>query len=146
MFLKFLIIFSFSTYVFSASELSSEQLAFSDRIASVLQLGNQNEYKKLIHSKCPIDEAKLLDVTKNLWTKRYLVRLKKVTESFDLSRIKFKVLPEYVLEFQVWTKITDPMRIKMMNGATEIELTKVFPVGKEESSLKIIEWPCFDSI
>jgi hypothetical protein len=146
MFLKFLIIFSFSTYVFSASELTPEQFAFSEKIAGIFQLGNVSEYKNLIHSKCPIDEAKLSDVTKNLWTKRYQVRLKKVTESFDLSRIKFKVIPEYDLEFQVWTKITDPMQLKMLKGVTEIELTKVFPVAKEESLLKIIEWPCFDSI
>ena len=71
MFLKFLIIFSFSTYVFSAPELTPEQFAFSEKISGVFQLGNVSGYKNLIHSKCPIDEAKLSNVTKNLWTKRY---------------------------------------------------------------------------
>lgn len=120
MFLNFLIYFSLSSYAFAASELTSEQLAFSEKIAGVLQLGDVSEYKKLIHSNCPVNEAKVIDVTKSLWTKRYQVRVKTVNESFNLSKIKFKVPPEYVLEFQVWTKITDPKRIKMMKGATEI--------------------------
>lgn len=146
MFLNFLIYFSLSSYVHATTELTSEQSAFSEKIAGVLQSGDASEYKKLIHSNCPIDESKVFDVTKSLWTKRYQVRVKTVNESFDLSKIKFKVAPEYVLDFQFWTKVTDPKLIKMLKGSTEIESTKAIPVAKEKTVLKILEWPCFDSV
>ncbi len=70
----------------------------------------------------------------NAWTDRYEVRIKKVNETFDPAAIKFIVSPDYVMEFQVWTKRKD---------ATEIELVKALPVAKDGPELKIMEWPCY---
>ena len=142
MLLKLLLFVSLSSVV-AANSLSTEQLALSKQIAGVLQSGDVSAYKKLIHSKCTLDEARIQSTTMNLWTSRYQVRFKSVKESFDLDKMKFEVVPDYVLEFQVWTKVSDPKQIKLMNGATEIELIKAFPVAKDGTSLKILEWPCF---
>ncbi len=129
----FWIVALLSAQVLAAPELTSEQQAFSKKIVDVLKLQNAETYKKLIHSKCPIDEGRIKASVNNAWTDRYQVRIKKVDESFDPAAIKFIVQPEYVMEFQVWTK----------KGVTEVELVKALPVAKDGADLKIMEWPCF---
>lgn len=124
---------SLFTPVLAAAELTIEQQAFSKKLVEVLKLQNAEAYKKLIHSKCPVDEGRIKASLSSAWTDRYQVRIKKVDETFDPAAIKFIVSPEYVMEFQVWTK----------KGATEVELVKAFPVAKDGPDLKIMEWPCF---
>ncbi len=141
---KTLLLFTIITHSAFAAELSPEQRAFSDKIVQVLQSGNAGDYKNLIHSQCPVDEAKVTDVVKDVWTQRYIVRLKEVKESYD-PKFKFKVTPEFVLEIQGWRKVTDPKLLKMLKNVTEIEIVKNFPVAKDKTTLKILEWPCFDS-
>lgn len=128
------IVLSFATQLLAAPELTSQQLAFSKKIVEVLKLQNEEAYKKLIHSKCPLDEGRIKASLTNAWTDRYQVRIKKVNESFDQDKIKFVVTPVYVMEFQVWTK---------KNDGTEIELVKALPVAQDGPELKILEWPCF---
>ncbi len=55
MIIYFLIVGSLSTQLQAAPELTSEQLAFSKKIVEVLKLQNIEAYKKLIHSKCPLE-------------------------------------------------------------------------------------------
>ena len=143
MFKIILSVFVIITHTTFASELSPEQRAFSDKIIKVLQSGKAVDYKNLIHPQCVVNEAKIADVVKDVWTQKYEVRLKEVKEAFD-QKIKFKVKPEFVLEIQGWRKVTDPNLLKMLKGASEIEIVKSFPVAKDKTELKILEWPCFE--
>ena len=124
--------------------MTAEQTDFAKRIVAVLSNQDLVGFKKLIHPACPIDEAKIKNFLSTPWTNRYQVRLKKVNESFDTTKIKFVVEPDSVLEFQVWTKLSNPAIIKMMKGATEVESIKIFPLARHNKELKVLEWPCFN--
>jgi hypothetical protein len=141
---KFLIFF-LPTIGFAAPVMTPEYNELVAKITSALIRQDVVAYKLLIHPDCPIDEAKIKNVVSEAWTDRYQVRLKNVNESYDKSQIKFLVTPEMVLEFQVKIKITNPIRIKAMGGATETELIKLFPISRYKGAFKILDWPCFTS-
>jgi hypothetical protein len=127
----------------NSTAMTHEQTELAKQIVTALSHQDGEAFKKLIHPGCPIDEAKIKNVLSTPWTNRYQVRIKSINESFDRTIIKFSVEPESVLEFQVWTKLTNPKVIKMMKGSTEVESVKLFPLARHNKELKILEWPCF---
>ena len=120
---------------FGAKTEKSKTQSLKQQILAAHQKSNEKLFRKLIHPKCPVDDAKIRSNLMIPWTSRYQVRDKKVEESFDLTKINFHVKPEAVLEYQVWTKTVQ---------GPEIELIKAFPIARYRGKWKILEYPCFE--
>lgn len=121
-----------------AGTLSESQLnRFADLVFKIHQNQNRAGYLKLIHPDCPAPMTEALDYNfsvKWLDNKDFDIRVKSVEEVYDFSQLDFTVIPQAVLEYQVWTQHRDGSTIELVTGVA---------VALHEGDLRIIDYPCF---
>ena len=111
---------------------------FGQKIFDIHARKAKDEYLALIHPDCPAPIPEAIEWTfSSRWLKNedHDIRIKDVSESYDMSQLNFKVKPEAALEFQTWM---------ISESNTKEELVTGFPVAKYKGELKVLDYPCFE--
>lgn len=117
---------------------TDELTAFGEKIYDIHVRQEVGEFLELLHPQCP---APVMARVNYNFSKKWLadephdIRLKTVSEVYDLTVLDFKVMPEAVIEIQTWTQ---------PEGRDKIELVTSYAVTKHQGSLRLIEYPCFE--
>ncbi len=119
--------------------ISTDELsAFGKKIYDIHARQAKAEYLELLHPQCPAPVMEKLNHDfSDLWLKDepHDIRLKTVADTYDLTVLDFKVMPEAVIEIQTWIK---------PEGQDKTELVTGYGVTKYQGIMRIIDYPCFE--
>ncbi len=111
---------------------------FGQKIYDIHANQSKAEFLDLLHPDCP---APIMAKVNHQFSKKWLteevhdIRIKNPSDSFDMNKFDFKVMPEGAIEIQTWTQ---------GDSGDKAELVTVYAVTKYKGVMKIIEPPCYD--